>query len=175
MRNDWGPLVCSAKSRGVWGEASWQPTAPHDGNRGTVLITALWWQQQDPRGQHGTASGKVWSRVLGKGSSQGSGWALEHSPQGNGDDTKRTRRVALKKSLDKTLRNMVWILGDSLWNQELDSVIHMRDFQLRILYDSVILFMTVTKTIPMHSHNLHSCCHLDLHLWRMDHCIAVYR
>lgn len=43
------------------------------------------------------------------------------------------------KHMDNTLSCMVLILGGTMWSQELDLMIFMGPFQLRIFYDSMIL------------------------------------
>jgi len=46
--------------------------------------------------------------------------------------------LEFKKSLDKALRHMVWILGGLVWSHKLDWLILMGPFQLGIFYDSMI-------------------------------------
>ena len=65
--SSWGLWVCSAQSRGGWGEASGQLQLL-TGSGGLLLISALWWQQQNPREWYGigwlgtvTASPGQWS------------------------------------------------------------------------------------------------------------------
>ena len=43
-----------------------------------------------------------------------------------------------KKCVGSGFRHMVWFLGGPVWNQELDSVILMGPFQLRIFYGSTV-------------------------------------
>ena len=72
--------------------------------------------------------------MSGKGSSPGGGWALEQAPQGSGHGPKL---LEFKKRLDNALSHTVWFLGGPVWSQELDSMILMGLFQLRISYDSI--------------------------------------
>ena len=44
-----------------------------------------------------------------------------------------------KKRLDNALRHRVWFLGDPVWSQELDLMILVGPFQLKIFYDPIIL------------------------------------
>lgn len=53
----------------------------------------------------------------------------------------------LNKHLDNILRHMVWFLGGAMWSQGLDSIILMGPFQLKIFYDSVILWFTATPAV----------------------------
>lgn len=53
------------------------------------------------------------------------------------DNTKLCGAVKLrefKEGLGSALRHSIWILGDPVWRQELDSVIPVGPFQLGILY-----------------------------------------
>jgi len=49
--------------------------------------------------------------------------------------------AGVKEHLDAALRHGVWILGGAVWNRELDSVILVFPFQLRIIYVSMIKYM----------------------------------
>jgi len=62
---------------------------------------------------------------------------LEQSSQGRGHGSKPEE---LEKHLDKALRYIVWLLSGSMWIQQLDSIFFVDPFQLRIFYDSVIIF-----------------------------------
>ena len=72
--------------------------------------------------------------MSGKGSSPGGGWALEQAPQGSGHGPKL---LEFKKHLDNALSHTVRFFGGPVWSQELDSMILMGLFQLRISYDSI--------------------------------------
>ena len=147
MKSSWSSQVCWAQSRG---EASWQPTAPHDGKwRGStelcslVTVTGLKWM--------------AWSCVK-----RGVGWELAKgsSPEGGGHGTgcpgqwAKPQVLMFKEHLDSALRqgsNFGW----SVWSQELDLMILMGLFQLRVYHDSYSLVFNQPKNPNICL--LHSC------------------
>ena len=60
---------------------------------------------------------------------------MEQVPWGNEHSSKL---LEFKEHLDTTLRYKVWILRGAWWSWELDLVILVDPFQLRIVYDSMI-------------------------------------
>ena len=48
-----------------------------------------------------------------------------------------TEPAQVQEVLDNALRHMGWFLGGPVWSQELDLMILMGPFQLRICYDSM--------------------------------------
>lgn len=46
--------------------------------------------------------------------------------------------LQFKKHLNSAFRHTVWFLGDPMWSKELDSMILMKTFLLRLYYDSKI-------------------------------------
>lgn len=66
------------------------------------------------------------------------GWALEQAPQGSGRGTQLVQVRECSQSLDGALSHRVSILGGPVWGQELDSIILMCQFQLRLFCDSII-------------------------------------
>ena len=61
---------------------------------------------------------------------------LEQAPQGSSHSTKLPE---FKEHLDSALRHRVCILGGPVWSEELESMIPVGPFQLRIFYDFRIL------------------------------------
>lgn len=68
-----------------------------------------------------------------------SGWVLEEGPSPVGVQAQEQapqgyspKLLEFMKCLDSTLWNKVWILGDPVWTQELDSMILVHLFQLKI-------------------------------------------
>ena len=70
-----------------------------------------------------------WGLVMGSASQGGQG--MEQAAQGSG--------CTLQEFMDNTMRHRVWILGGPVWSQELESVVLVGPFQLRIFYGSMIL------------------------------------
>ena len=60
---------------------------------------------------------------------------MERAAQGSGHGPELPE---FKEHLDTSLRHRVWFLGGPVWSQELDSMILVGPFQLKIFYDSMI-------------------------------------
>jgi len=99
---------------------------------GSAELCSLW-QQQGPREQHGPVSGEAQMGLRTGSASEGSDMAA----QGSGHSAEL---LAFKQCLGNALRHRVWILGGPLWSLELGLMILVGSFQIRIFYDSIILW-----------------------------------
>jgi len=118
------PGFSSAQSRGAEG----RPHGSHSSSQRAELNSALC--------DSSRARGNGVELCQGRGS-----WELgkESAPEGGGHGTgcpgQRARPQAIR--VQKASGHRVWILGDAVWSQEVDSVILVGLFQLAIFYDSV--------------------------------------
>jgi len=171
MRSGWAPLVCSAQSR-----AEGKPRGSLQlltGSRGAALISALWWQQWDPREWHGGESGEGQLGVRERSSPEDGGhgtgfpgqWAWPQVPE-------------FKECLDSVLRHKVWSLGGPVRSQELDSMISSRCGSLHTqdilwFYDSVPWFFELPAGFSFFwCHSLHSS--IDYMIDANMHCFCQH-
>ena len=75
-----------------------------------------------------------WSCSLGKGFSSEGGHALEQTLQGSGHGIEL---AGIKEASEQLSQTFVWCFGGPVWSQELDLVIFMDPWKLRI-FDSII-------------------------------------
>lgn len=124
---------------GDWGEASWGPSASSWGGAETVaLISFVWLPVIRPEGTAWSCNqrkfipgigkrffakrvARQWNRILKE-------MVIAQSP------------LEFNKFLDKALRCRFWCLGGPMWRQELDLMILLGAFLVRIFFDSMILF-----------------------------------
>jgi len=134
MRRDWGPFVCSAQRR-LWGETSLQLTASSQGRASTDLLSGA--QQQNRRKQQEAETQEIQAGYDKKALHRGT---VEHWNRLPREVVMALSLPEFKKHPDSHARYMVWLLVGSAWSQELDMIILLSPFQLRIFYDFLIHF-----------------------------------